>query len=262
MKSDVKHHEALGEEPAPSLPALRGVPPRSAFDWLAAGWLDLVATRFAGTLYGAAFAAMGFVVAAVYANYWQLTMGLVGGFFLLGPFVATGLYELSRQRERGEPVSLVASLTCWRRNPGSIGLFAVILTFVMIVWARTSVIAFALTSNTSFPTLDAVLGAIVSLDNLGFLALWAVKGAAFASLVFAISVVAVPMMLDRGTDALTAVFTSVRALARNPLPMGVWAATIVAIIGLSMLLGMLPLVLTGPLVGHATWHAYRATVER
>jgi len=253
--------ERASREGSPSLPELRHVPPGAAFGWLAAGWADLVATRFAGLAYGVVFAAMGFAVVTVYAHYWQLTMGLIGGFFLLGPFVATGLYDLSRRHEAGRSIGLVASSTCWRTNLGSIALFAVILVFVMIVWARVSVILFALSSNTSFPTLANMLGQIVSLDNLPFLGLWAAVGALFATLVFAISVVAVPMMLDRDSDTLTAVFTSVRALAANPLPMLVWAVTIVLVIGASLLAGLLPLVLTGPLVGHATWHAYRAMVE-
>jgi len=252
--------ELASDDRAPEFPALQRVMPGAAFDWLAAGWRDLVATRFAGIVYGVVFAAMGIAISIVYATYWQLTMGLIGGFFLLGPFVATGLYELSRRREAGESIGLVSSLTCWRRNPGSIALFAVILAFVMIVWARVSVILFALSSNTSFPTVQDMLWLIVSLDNLPFLGLWAAVGALFATLVFAISVVAVPMMLDRDSDTLTAVFTSVRALIANPLPMLVWASVIVAVIGLSLLAGFLPLVLTGPLVGHATWHAYRATV--
>ena len=250
------------EDRPPTPPGIRRVTPAAPIDWLAAGWRDLVATRFTGLLYGAAFAAMGIAVATVYANYWQLTMGLIGGFFLLGPFVATGLYDLSRQREAGGPVSLASSLTCWRKNPGSIGLFAVVLTFLMIVWARVSVIQFALVSNTSIPTLEGMIGTIFSLDNLPFLGLWTATGAAFATLAFAISVVSVPMMLDRGADAFGAVFASVRALVANPLPMLVWAVTIVVVIGLSLALGFLPLVVTGPLVGHATWHAYRAMVER
>lgn len=247
-------HEAVG------LPAVRRVETLAALDWLRAAWRDLNDTRFRGLAYGAVFVAMGWAVATVYATRWQLTMGLVGGFFLLGPFVATGLYELSRQRERNERPSLPASFVCWRRNPASIGLFAVALTFIMIVWARVSVIAFALTSNTSFPTLQGIVGLIFSVDNVGFLMLWFATGALFATLVFAVSVVAVPMMLDRGTDPVGAVVTSVRSLARNPLAMAVWAALIVAIIGLSLALWFLPLLVTAPLVGHATWHAYRATV--
>jgi uncharacterized membrane protein len=246
---------------APGLPGVRRVANNAALDWLKLAWSDLVATRFAGVLYGAIFVAMGFAIATVYATRWQLTMGLMGGFMLVGPFLATGIYELSRRRERGESVGLLASLTCWRRNPSAIGFFAVILVFCMIVWARVSLIVFALSSNTSFPTLQGIVGSIFSLENLPFIGLWTAVGCVFATLVFAVSVVSIPMLLDRGGDAVSAVFTSVRVLAANPVAMLVWAALITLIIGLSLLTGFFALLITAPLIGHATWHAYRATVD-
>ena len=242
-------------------PVIRSVPPRAPLGWLARGWADLRATRFVGVSYGAAFVAMGFAVAWVHATRWQLTMGLVGGFFLMGPFVCAGLYELSRRRARGEPVRLLASLGCLRRNPGSLGLFAVLLTFLMIVWARVSVILFALVSTTDFPTLQGVLGVIFSLDNPGFLVLWFGVGFLFASLAFAVGVVAVPMMLDRDSDTLEAVFTSARTLVANPRALYLWAVLVVLVIGSSLVLGLVPLLLTAPLVGHATWHAYSDLIE-
>ena len=93
-----------------------------------------------------------------------------------------------------------------------------------------------------------------------FLALWTAVGFVFASLVFAISLVSVPLMLDRRIDTMMAIFSSARALAANPAPAYLWAATIVAIIGASLVLWLGLLVVTAPLVGHATWHAYRALV--
>lgn len=249
-----------GAPPRPR-PVIAHVPSNAPLAWLSRGWDDLRATRFVGVFYGAAFVAMGYAVAWVYATRWQLTMGLVGGFFLMGPFVCAGLYELSRQRARGERTSLLASLGCIGRNPGSIALFAVLLTFLMIVWARVSVILFALLSTTDFPTLQGVLGAIFSFDNAGFIVLWFGIGFLFASLVFAVGVVSVPMMLDRDSDTLEAVFTSARALAANPRALYLWAATVVVVIGASLALGLLPLLVTAPLIGHATWHAYVDLVE-
>lgn len=237
-------------------PPISAVPPNAALDWLARGWNDLIATRFVGLFYGAAFVAMGYAIVWVYAARWQLTTGLIGGFFLMGPFLCTGLYELSRQRARGERISLGGSIACLAWNPGSIGLFALLLTFLMIVWVRVSVLLFALFSTADIPTLQGVLGTILSLDNAGFVALWFGVGFLFASLAFAVGVVSVPMILDRGSDTLEAVFTSVRALIRNPRALYLWAAVVVVVIGLSLALGMVPLLVTAPLIGHATWHAY------
>lgn len=244
-----------GHVPKPR-PIVRTVEPGAPLEWLARGWEDLRATRFVGLFYGAAFVLMGYAIVWVYATRWQLTMGLVGGFFLMGPFVSAGLYELSRQRARGERTSLLASIGCITRNPGSIGLFAMLLAFLMIVWARVSVLLFALVSTTDFPTLQGFLGTVVSLDNAGFIALWFGVGFAFASLVFAVGVVSVPMMLDRDSDTLEAVFTSACTLWTNPRALYLWAAIVVAVIGASLALWLVPLLVTAPVIGHATWHAY------
>ena len=247
---------ARAQETAPPLPTIAKVPPGAPLDWLRRGWDDLRATRFVGLFYGAVFVAMGYAVVTVYATRWQLTSGLIGGFFLMGPFICAGLYELSRQRARGERGNLLASMLCWRRRPRSIALFAFVLTFAMLVWTRVSVVLFALFSNTDLPTLEGVLATIFSFGNLTFVLIWTGAGLLFASLVFAIGVVSVPMLLDRDCDALTAVFTSVRTLAVNPKALYLWAVLVVLLIGASLALALVPLLVTAPLVGHATWHAY------
>lgn len=247
-------------------PAPRGVPPVRRVDagaplrWLARGAQDLVATGGRGVFYGLVFALMGTAVLLVYQTRWQLTMGLTAGFFLLGPFLCCGLYWLSRSRSLGQRASLRESLTCWSRNPKSIGFFAAMLTFLMVIWARVSVVLFALFSTAELPTLQHVLAQVFSMQNLEFVAVWVGSGFIFASIVFAISVVSVPLMLDRDTDTMMAVFASAKALWTNPLPMYLWAALIVLLIGASLVLWFGLLLVTAPLVGHATWHAYRDLV--
>ena len=249
------------EELPPPLPKIRPVPFNAPVGWLKRGVSDFVGTRFQGAFYGLVFVAMGYLIAWVYATKWQLTMGLIGGFFLMGPFLCTGIYDLSRQYEKKSSASLFKSLTCWLRNPGSIAFFAIILTFGMIVWARVSLILFALSSNTSFPTVQGVLQQIFSSENPQFLLLWTGAGFIFASIVFAIGVIAAPMMIDRDSDTLASVFSSVRSVHANPKAMYLWAVLIVAIIGLSLLAGFIPLLVTAPIIGHATWHAYRDLLE-
>ncbi len=242
-------------------PRVRTVGAGAPFRWLARGWDDMGATGFRAVFYGGVFTLMGLLVSVVYATKWQLTMGLVAGFFLVGPFVCTGIYELSRQLERGEPIDLFASLACWRRNLGSIAFFAAILTFAMIIWARVSVVIFALFSTTDFPTLHTVVRQIVTLSNLEFVLVWGGVGFVFATLVFSISVVSIPLMLDRRADTMMSIFASVQALFANPFAVYLWAALIVVLIGTSLLLWMWPLVITVPVIGHATWHAYRDLIE-
>ncbi len=220
----------------------------------------MVATRFRGVFYGVAFVLMGYAIIWVYANKWQLTMGLIGSFFLMGPLVCIGIYDLSRQRERGESVSLIKSMMCWRRSIASTAFFTIILTGAMLVWARVSLVLFALSSSTSFPTLKGVLGMVFSFENIQFLIIWAAVGFVFASFVFAVGLITMPMILDRDTDVFQAVFTSIRSLLSNPKPLYLWAAIVVVSIGASLILGLLPLLITAPLIGHATWHAYRDLV--
>lgn len=229
--------------------------------WLRKGWLDLRATGYRGLLYGLVFALMGIALTVLHATHWQLTMALTAGFFLLGPFVCAGVYELSRQRERGEPIDLMRSLTCWRRNLGALAFFAALLMLLLIFWARISIVIFALFSNSAdMPSLQGMFAQSLDPKNFEFIAAWVGVGFLFASLAFAISVVSVPMMLDRGSDAMTAIAASVRALYRNTGPIYLWAALIVLIIGASLLLWFVPLVVTAPLVAHATWHSYRELV--
>ncbi|HYD94573.1 MAG TPA: DUF2189 domain-containing protein [Noviherbaspirillum sp.] len=242
------------------MPGIRTVGTSAPFRWLAAGLEDMRATRLRASFYGLMFMLMGFAIAAIYETRWQLTMGLTAGFFLIGPFVFCGIYWLSRQRERGEQPDLTGSLSCWKGNPASIGFFAAILTFLMVVWARVSVVIFALFSTRDFPTMQGVIAQIFSMSNMPFVIAWFGVGFVFASIAFAISVVSVPLMLDRKTDTMIALFTSVRVLWQNPVPLYLWAALIVALIGISLLLSFVPLLLTAPLVGHATWHAYRDLV--
>lgn len=260
--ADMKGNDssAVGEELPPAVPVINSLSADAPLSWLKRGWADMVATRFQGCFYGLVFVLMGYAITWVYATKWQLTMGLIGGFFLMGPFLCTGIYDLSRQREQSGSASLLKSLTCWTRNLSSLAFFAIILTFAMIVWARVSLILFALSSNTSFPTVQGVLSQIFSLNNPQFLLLWAGVGFIFASIVFAVGVVSAPMMLDRRSDTLMAVFSSVRSLHANPKALYVWAVIVVVIIGLSLLAGFLPLLVTAPLIGHATWHAYRDLV--
>jgi len=241
---------------APATPAS----PLLMLKLLSAGANDMRATGFAGVAYGVLFVVMGYAISVIYEHIWQMTMGLSAGFFLMGPFVCCGIYELSRQKERGEKVSIVGSAACWMRNWKSIAFFAAILTFLMIVWARVSVVLFALLAAHDYPDLKDMLHRLMSFDNLSFLLIWGCVGFVFAGLVFAISVVSMPMMLDRGSDTMEAIATSAVALWNNRGAMLAWAVVIAVLIGGSLMFFLPALAVTAPLVGHTTWRVYRALV--
>lgn len=234
--------------------------PFAIFGLLSEGVKDMRATGFYGVAYGIVFVLMGYAIAEVYRQVWQMTMGLTAAFFLMGPFICCGIYDLSRQLEQTGRADLRASLTCWARNWKSIAFFAATLTFFMIVWARISVVIFALFAKHTYPNLTDMIGNIVSGDNIAFLGVWGAVGLAFAALVFATSVVSMPMMLDRDADTMEAIGASAITLWNNPGAMMVWALSITILIGFSLVCFLPSLALTATLVGHTTWKVYKALV--
>jgi len=250
------------EAPAESsFPRIVSVGASAPLRWLALGWRDLVTGP--GLFYGVAFVLMGWSLQAFLADRPYITLALGTGFALVGPFVALGLYDLSRQRERGGVADLIPSLRAWLRHPGSISLYAIILLLMLAGWMRVSMVLVALFYQGSIPSATTFLHSLVfSGENLGFLAVYFGVGACIALLVFAVSVVSIPMMLDRGTDTISAMIVSCVVLVRNPGAMAVWALLISVLVFAGLFTWYFALLFTGPLVGHATWHAYRDLVLR
>lgn len=238
------------------------LPHNLPFYWLQSGWHDMAKTGWRGCFYGAIFVLMGYFISYIYGNLWQATMGVTAGFFLMGPFVCCGIYELSRQQERGEDIRLVQSFFAFKRNWKAVAFFAILLTFMMIVWARVSIVTFALFAEHSYPTVQAMIEQIFALQNIEFLLVWTMVGSVFASLVFSIALVTVPTLIDQDTDLFSAAFASANALWTNTLTCFVWAILIVVIIGTSLLFFKPLLVFTAPWIGHATWHAYKSLVPK
>jgi uncharacterized membrane protein len=230
--------------------------------WIAKGATDLRTAPSASLFYGAVFAAMGWITHFVFQHAYEYTSALTAGFLLLGPFLCTGLYDISRRVERGERTELAPTLTAWRANLGAFSLFALILTVIMLIWARASLVTFALFFSSGMPTLTGFMARVVSSEHWDFVLTWLAVGAIFAGIVYAISVVSVPMMLDRGTDTIVAALTSIRALLVNPVPLLVWAVLIALLIGVGFATLFIGLIVTAPIAGHATWHAYRELVIR
>lgn len=242
--------------PASPFPPVRRIDPAAPLRWLAAGLRDLRAAPAASLFYGAAFALMGWLVYFVFRHAHEYTSALTAGFLLLGPFLCTGLYDISRRLAAGQRVRLAETMTAWRANLGAFSLFALVLTVVMLVWARASLVTFALFFSSGMPSLSGFLGQVASPEHWDFLLTYFAVGGVFATIVFALSVVSVPLMLARGTDTVVAAITSVRALATSPLPLLLWAALIVLVVGAGFATLFVGLLVAVPIVGHATWHAY------
>ena len=149
----------------------------------------------------------------------------------------------------------------WRGNAGNLGIFTAVLLVLFLVWARASMVAFALFYAGEMPSMSGFLRHVISTDHLGFLAAYFAIGGFFALIAFAISLITIPLMLDRNLDAISAAITSVRALFANPAAMFVWAGLIALLGGLGLVTFLAGMLIAGPILGHATWHAYRDLVE-
>jgi uncharacterized membrane protein len=202
---------------------------------------------------------MGWALALVFESAPAYTLALSAGFLLSGPILCLGLYRVSQRLERGETPEFVDSLLAWRGRMSSIGLFGLVLLVLELLWGRASLIVFAL----SFDGMPDFKGSILSLfnpENIQFIVTYIAVGGVFAGLIFGISVVAIPMMLDRSTDPITAGITSLRLVTTQLPVMLLWGALITLLVVLAMLPWFLGLLVIGPLVGHASWHAYREAV--
>lgn len=260
------HHE-LGHRISPIHP--RRVAVDRPLRWLKAGWQDLKANPVASLAYGLLFAIAGDIILLLALPYPHLFSLAVSGFFLVAPLLAAGLYEISRRQSRGQPSLFIDSLAGWRRNGETLALFGLALALVAIAWERTSAILFALlyqgAGGVGSGILDFVRTVVLSGQHLGFVTAWFVAGGVLASLVFAASAISVPMMIDRdnadGGDLITATLTSVRAVLLNLDVMLLWAMLLVVLTLLGFATFLFGLIVVMPVLGHATWHAYRDLVE-
>ncbi|MFN3956006.1 MAG: DUF2189 domain-containing protein [Tepidimonas ignava] len=227
--------------------------------WLAKGWQDFRRSPRIGLFYGACFALMGQALWQAFQHAPAYVLALSAGFLLMGPFLALGLYDVSRALERGEPPSLRQSLLAWRPTLSTMAIFGGVLLILEMLWGRAAMVVFAVTMNT-MPSGANMLTALLSWDNLEFIISYLVVGAIFAGLIFVSSAISIPMILDRQTDAVSAALTSLRACLNNPGVMLLWGALITLLCLLAMVPAFLGLLVVGPVLGHATWHAYRHIV--
>jgi uncharacterized membrane protein len=222
--------------------------------WLALGWRDFRRAMRQSLAYGIGLVILGYLVTTLAWNEGNTValFTLAVAFILAGPVLAFGLYSISRQLEMGRQPRLGI---CWRESRNHLRnelLFALVMLVVLLVWARAASMV-----HVFFPVGEE-LGV---LGWMQFLAVGSAVGSIFASIVFAASVVSLPMMLDRGTDAITGALTSVNAVINNKGVMLLWAAMIVGLVLIGFATAYVGLAVVLPLIGHATWHAYRDTVR-
>jgi len=240
-------------------PPLRRIGMFRPLVWLKLGWQDFRASGGSSIFYGVCFAAMGLVLQLVLNNAPEYLSALTCGFLLVGPLLALGLYDISRRLENARS-GLLGSVFSMQGRWSNIGVLALVLAVIMMVWARASLVIFALFYNKGMPTMQHFLAQLFSLNNLEFLAVYICIGFVFASLVFAISWVSIPLMLDRDTDAITAMIISCVALFINVPATIVWSGLIIASVVVGFMSWNIGFLVIMPVIGHATWHAYKEVV--
>ena len=254
-------------EALPFVAPCRTLSAGAPFGWLRRGWADMRAAPRQSLSYGVVVVLLSFTVAVVairFGGYWEL-LALVSGFVFIAPLLAVGTYAISEQLERGEQPSLRRCLFEERRAFASLMVFALMLMVVFLVWARAGSAIHVFFPVGSDPGWR---------EYLTFFGIGSVVGSIFAAVVFAAAAFSLPMLVDRDVDTVTAVVTSINAVLRNKAAMVVWAGLIVLAVapgfsllfvgrerGAAVAVLMVALGLTLPLIGHATWHAYRETID-
>jgi uncharacterized membrane protein len=259
--SAVSEIVAVFKEPSPRV---RRVAIDRPWRWLELGWADLRRAPRVSLAYGAALAAasMLLVMALLPANLVYLVLPLAAGFFLVAPILAVGLYETSRRLEYGQPVSLRHALLAVRINAGQIALMGLVLMLFHLVWVRLATLLFALFFFDGNPGWNGMIDALFfSRVSLSFLVTGTFVGGALAAIVFGIGAVSIPMLIDRPVTVFTAIATSWTAVQINWKPMVLWAALIAFFTGVGLATFFVGLAVSLPLIGHASWHAYRDLVE-
>jgi uncharacterized membrane protein len=255
------------ESTLPFVAPCRRLQATAPLGWLRRGWADMWAAPRQSLTYGGIVVLLSLGLAWItvrFGGYWEL-LSLVSGFILIAPVLAVGTYAISRQLERGKVPSLRRCVREEQRAFGNLMVFALMLMVVFLVWARAGSAV-----HVFFPIGEQPGWR----DYATFFGIGSAIGSVFASVVFAAAAFSLPMMVDRKVDSVTAVVTSINAVLRNRRAMVVWAACIVVAVapgfallfvgrerGAGLAWIMVGLGLTLPLIGHATWHAYRDTID-
>ncbi len=255
-----------------SSPRIRSITLLQPLQWLALGWRDMARCGWVSFAHGVVLAMLGWAILLLAHDRFWLLAGAFSGFLVIAPVLATSLYAMSRALERGEPANLTLVLrvwTSWQQSHANkwgndywaLVQFGSLLALAALGWVLTS--AAFVTLLTPVPVnspLEFVRYVMLAKDGYVF-ELWLGLGGLLAAPMFASSAVAIPLLLDRRVSLMQAVLTSWRTVLQSPVPMAFWAFLIMGftLLGLASLL--LGLIVIMPMLGHASWHAYRDLVD-
>lgn len=262
----------MSDTPAGNPSAASRVPRLGRIGWpdigaaLRLGIRDFLRAPAYGLFFGGVFAAggVGIVLLLGYFNAPWMILPIAIGFPLIGPFAAAGLYEVSRRLAAGLPLSWRAVLlTVFRQRERQLGWMAFVVLFIFWVWIYQVRLLIALFMGFGASSSLERFGSIVltTQNGLTFLAVGSLVGLVLALVLFSTTVIAMPMLLDREVDFVSAMITSVRTVTANPLPMLGWGVVVTVLTLTAMLPAFLGLLVVMPVLGHATWHLYANAVK-
>ncbi len=248
---------SLVVEPAP---VGRRIAIDAPWRWLAAGWRDVWRVPHISLAYGGAFAIAAVLIALGLsrAGALSLMLPLAGGFLLIGPILAAGLYDNSRRLSRGETPQLRTALAAPFLAAGQLTFLGIILLMIFFAWLQLAFLLLMLFLGTHTPPTigDLLQTLLLTPRGLGLLIVGTAAGGVLATIVFATSAFSAPMLLDRRIDVVSAGRASAAAMLDNPKPMLLWASIIVVVTAVGLATLSVGLVVAFPLLAHATWHAY------
>ncbi len=220
--------------------------------WLKKGWSDLIQVPRISLTYGLVMTLISVLITYVAYQAYSivLAIAMTAGFFFLGPIIAIGLYSLSRQISNQVEPQFLRCLREGKKNMGNEMVLSFMFLIVFLVWARAASML-----HIFFPT------TMQAGDWVTFLGVGTLVGAIFAAIIFCVGAFSIPMLMDRKVDTVTAVITSINAVLKNKLAMFFWGMLIVTLVLIGIVTFYLGFVVLLPLVGHATWHAYKETID-
>lgn len=243
---------------------IRRVPLDAPWRWLALGWRDLWTVPQFSLLYGAFFVAVASIVLLGLQKFGAQSLMIVlsAGFLIIAPLLAVGLYEASRLIELREPLTLGKMLFVRTENPSQLAFLGVILALLFVFWVEIAFFIFAIAFGPqAFPPLDQFIPVLLlTWFGLGMLVVGSMAGAFLASIAFAISVVSIPLLMTRRVNTVTAIAASLQAVGENIKPLLLWGVMIAVLMFCGFTALLVGLAITFPLIGHASWHAFRELV--
>lgn len=238
----------------PLVAPCRTVTTNAPFRWLSKGWNDFKRVPRLSLTYGIVMMLVSMTITyiAYEAHSIVLAIALIAGFFFMGPAIAIGLYSLSRQLNNGIKPMFLRCLKEGKRYFGNEMVLAFVFLIVFLIWARAASMV-----HIFFPSMSSM----ELMDWVKFLSIGSAVGAIFAAVVFCIGAFSIPMLMDRNVDAITAILTSINAVLKNKKVMVLWGIMIVILILVGIATFFVGFAILLPIVGHASWHAYREVVD-